>query len=170
MGEKKTFKFLVEGGKATAGPPIGPALGPLGVNLMAIVKEINAATKDFAGMRVPVEVIVDVETKQFEVKVGTPTTAALLVKEAKVEKGSGQTGRDWVGEISLEQAIKIALIKKADMRCKTLKSAVKSVLGTALSMGIKVEGKSPKEVIKEINEGLHDELLSKYEAEWGGAK
>ncbi|RLF11379.1 MAG: 50S ribosomal protein L11, partial [Thermoprotei archaeon] len=81
MGEKKSFKFLVEGGKATAGPPIGPSLGPLGINLPMVVAKINELTSDYAGMRVPVEVIVDVETKEFEVKVGIPTTSALIVKE-----------------------------------------------------------------------------------------
>ncbi len=134
---------------------------------MAIVNEINRLTKDFAGMRVPVEVIVDVETKEFEVKVGTPTTAALIVKEAKIEKGSGQTGREWIGNLSMEQVIKIALIKKSDLRCKTLKSAVKTVLGTALSMGVTVEGKNPKEVQRELEKGVYDDLLAAYEKEWG---
>ncbi len=167
MGEKKTFRFLVEGGKASAGPPIGPALGPLGMNLMAIVNEINRLTKDFAGMRVPVDVIVDIETKEFEVKVGTPTTAALIVKEAKITKGSGQTGREWIGNISLEQAIKIALIKKDDINASSLKKAAKTVIGTALSMGVQIEGKSPKEVSREIDEGVYDEIFKQYEAEWG---
>ncbi|RLE90598.1 MAG: 50S ribosomal protein L11 [Thermoprotei archaeon] len=167
MGEKKTFRFLVEGGKASAGPPIGPALGPLGMNLMAVVNEINRLTKDFAGMRVPVDVIVDIETKEFEVKVGTPTTAALIVKEAKITKGSGQTGREWIGNISLEQAIKIALIKKDDINASSLKKAVKTVIGTALSMGVQIEGKSPKEVSREIDEGVYDEIFKQYEAEWG---
>mgnify|MGYP000108935487 CR=1 FL=1 len=134
---------------------------------MAVVNEINRLTKDFAGMRVPVEVIVDPETKQFEVKVGTPTTAALIVKEAKIDKGSGQTGREWKGNLTLEQVIKIALIKKEDLKCKTLKAAVKTVLGTALSMGVTVEGKNPKEVQRELESGAYDDLLSSYESEWG---
>ncbi len=160
MGEKKSFKFLIEGGKATAGPPIGPTLGPLGVNLPMIVAKINELTKDYAGMRVPVEVIVDVETKEFEVKVGIPTTSALIVKELGIEKGSGATGHDWVGNLKMEQVIKIAKIKRPQLMAKTLKAAVKEILGTCVSMGVLVEGKHPKEVIKEVNEGVWDHLLS----------
>mgnify|MGYP003885098803 CR=1 FL=1 len=137
--------------------------------MMAVVNEINRLTKDFAGMRVPVEVVVDVETKEFEVKVGTPTTAALIVKEAKIDKGSGQTGREWKGNLSFEQVVKIALIKKSDLRCKTLKAAVKTVLGTALSMGVTVEGKNPKEVQREVDAGAYDDILKSYEKEWGEA-
>jgi len=156
---EKTMRFLVPGGEATAGPPIGPALGPLGVNVLQIVEEINKVTEEFKGMRVPVEVTVDTETKEFKVKVGTPTTAALIVKEVGVEKGSGAPGSESVGDISMEQVVKIARVKMEDMRAKSLKSAVKQVLGTCLSMGVTVEGKNPKEVTREVDEGAYDELL-----------
>jgi len=140
-------------------------LGPLGLNVMAVVNKINELTKDFAGMRVPVKVIVDVEKKTFEVEVGTPTTAALIVKELKVQKGAGQPGRENIGNLSMEQVIKIALTKKEDIKAKTLKGAIKSVLGTALSMGVLVENKSPKDVQKEIDKGAYDDLIKKYEGE-----
>lgn len=160
MGEKKTFKFLVEGGKATAGPPIGPSLGPLGLNVPMVVAKINELTKDYAGMRVPVEVIVDVETKEFEVKVGIPTTSALIIKELGIEKGSGATGHDWVGNLTMQQVVKIAKIKWPQLMAKTLRAAVKEILGTCVSMGVKVEGKHPKEVIREVDEGAWDHLLA----------
>ncbi len=137
---------------------------------MAVVNRINELTKEFAGMRVPVKVKVDVDTKQFEVEVGTPTTAALIIRELKIEKGSGLAGRESVGNLTLEQAVRIALVKKGDLGCKSLKAAVKTVLGTALSMGVTVDGKSPKEVQREIDQGLHDDLLRKYEKEWGGCQ
>lgn len=156
---EKTVRFLIPGGEANAGPPIGPALGPLGVNVLQIVEEINRVTSEFKGMRVPVEVTVDTDTKEFKVVVGTPTTAALIVKEAGIEKGAKTPGRENVGEISLDQVIKIARVKINDVRAKSLKSAVKQVLGTCLSMGILVDGKSPKEVTKEIDSGLHDDKL-----------
>ncbi len=133
---------------------------------MAIVNKINELTKDFAGMRVPVKVTVNIETKEFTVEVGTPTTAALIIKELKIQKGSGQAGREIVGNLSLEQVVRIALVKKRQLGAKTLKKAVKQVLGTCLSMGVNVEGKSPKAVQREIDEGVYDELLSKYEDEW----
>ncbi|HDD42980.1 MAG: 50S ribosomal protein L11 [Thaumarchaeota archaeon] len=160
---EKTLKFLVPGGEATAGPPIGPALGPLGLNVLQVVEEINRRTSEFKGMRVPVEVIVDTDTKTFEVKVGTPTTAALIVKEAGIEKGSAQPNQDFVADLSMEQIVKIAKLKMPDMRAKTLKAAVKQVLGTCLSMGVTVEGKRAKEVIKEVDAGAYDELIKKAE-------
>jgi len=160
---EKTLKFLVPGGEATAGPPIGPALGPLGLNVLQVIEEINRQTSEFKGMRVPVEVIVDTDTKSFRIKVGTPTTAALIVKEAGVEKGSGQPNREFVGNLSMEQVVKIAKLKMPDMRAKTLKAAVKQVLGTCLSMGITVEGKLAKEVTKEVDEGKYDDLIAEAE-------
>ncbi len=160
---EKTLKFLVPGGEATAGPPIGPALGPLGLNVLQVVEEINRKTSEFKGMRVPVEVKVDTDTKAFEVKVGTPTTAALLVKEAGIEKGSAQPNREFVANLSMEQVIKIARLKMPDMRAKSLKAAVKQVLGTCLSMGITVEGKLAKEVMREVDAGAYDELIKKAE-------
>jgi len=152
LGEKKSFSFLVTGGQANAGPPIGPALGPLGVNVMAIVNSINEKTKEYPGMKVPVKVTVDVETKDFEVEVGIPTTSALIVKEAKLEKGSGSTGSEFVGELSMEQVVKIARLKLAQSYAKDLKASVKEVLGTCLSMGVKVDGRNPKELIGEVEE------------------
>jgi large subunit ribosomal protein L11 len=160
---EKTLKFLVPGGEATAGPPIGPALGPLGVNVLQVVEEINRKTSEFKGMRVPVEVVVDTDAKAFEVRVGTPTTAALLVKEAGIEKGSSQPNREFIADMSMEQIVKIAKVKMPDMRAKTLKAAVKQVLGTCLSMGITIDGKSVKEVIEEVDTGVHDDIIKKYE-------
>ena len=133
---------------------------------MAVVNKINELTKEFAGMRVPVKVIVNLETKEFQVEVGTPTTAALIIKELKIEKGSGQAGKEIVGNLSLEQVIKIALVKKKQLKAKTLAKAVKQILGTCLSMGVNVEGKSPKIVQKEIDQGVYDDILKKYEKEW----
>ncbi|QOJ78398.1 50S ribosomal protein L11 [Infirmifilum lucidum] len=161
----KTFNFLVEGGKATAGPPIGPALGPLGLNVMQVVKKINELTQEYAGMRVPVKVIVDTERKTFEVEVGTPTTAALIVKELKIEKGARQSTKEWVGNLTVEQVIKIAKIKMKDMGVKTLKAAVKTVAGTCQSMGVTIDGKPPKQFIQDVEEGLYDGIISKHEGE-----
>jgi len=137
------------------------------MNVMAVVREINKLTADFAGMRVPVKVIVDVDKKTFKVEVGTPTTAALIIKELKISKGSGQPVKSPVGNLTLKQAIKIALIKKDNMKTKTLKAALKSVLGTALSMGVTVESKDPRIVQKEIDEGKYDDIIAKYESGGG---
>jgi large subunit ribosomal protein L11 len=156
---EKSFKFLVEGGKATAGPPIGPALGPLGVNVMMIVEEINKLTKEFKGMRVPVEIKIDTDTKDFKVEVGTPSTAALIASELGVEKGSGTPGKDFIGDLKMEKIIKIAKAKAGNLRSKTLKAAVKEILGSCVSMGVKVDGRPAKEVSRLVDSGEYDKLL-----------
>ncbi len=153
MPETKVVELLISGGQATAGPPLGPALGPLGINIMLVVTKINELTKDYAGMKVPVKVAVDVENKQFEVSVGVPTAAALVVSELKVEKGSGTPHSAKVGNLSIEQIVRIAKIKRAELLAADLKSATKEILGTCISMGVTVEGKDPRQVQKEIDEG-----------------
>ena len=160
MGEKKVVEALVSGGQATAGPPLGPALGPLGVNVLAIVNKINEITKDYSGMKVPVKVIVDVETKEFEVSVGTPTTSALIVSELGVKKGSGTPKTEKIGNLSMDQVVRIAKVKGTELLAKNLKAAVKEVLGSCVSMGATVEDKDPREVQREIDEGKHDALLA----------
>ena len=160
MGKKKIVELLVNGGQATAGPPLGPALGPLGLNVLAVVNKINELTKDYAGMKVPVKVIVDPETKQFEVNVGTPTTSALIVSELKIEKGSGNPKAQKVGNLSMEQLIRIAKIKRSELLSKTLKNAAKEVLGTCVSMGVTVDGKDPKDVLREIDDGKYDQIFA----------
>jgi len=159
MPQYKTFNFEIEGGKATGGPPIGPALNPLGVNVMEIVRKINEMTKDFAGMRVPVTVKVDQVTKEYEIEIGVPSTAALLLNELKIEKGSGSPAKQKVGNLTMEQVVKIAKIKMKDLLAKNLKSATKEILGTCVSFGITVEGKDPREVQKEIDKGIYDHLF-----------
>jgi large subunit ribosomal protein L11 len=163
MADKKVIELLVSGGQATAGPPLGPALGPLGVNVLSIVNRINELTKDYSGMKVPVKVIVDPETKEFEVSVGTPTMSALIVSELKIEKGSGAPSTQKVGNLSMEQVIRIAKMKRPELLAKTLKGAAKEILGGCVSMGVTVESRDPREVQKEIDQGKHDEIFSKSE-------
>jgi large subunit ribosomal protein L11 len=163
MAEKKIVELLVNGGQANAGPPLGPALGPLGVNTMAVVTKINELTKDYAGMKVPVKVAVDVEDKTFEVTVGTPTASALIVSELKIEKGSGTPNTEKVGNLSMEQVVRVAKMKRPQLLSQTLKSAAKEMLGTCVSMGVTVEGKDPREVQREIDEGSYEDLFNKPE-------
>ena len=158
MSEKKIVNLLVSGGQATAGPPLGPALGPLGVNVLEIVNKINELTKDYAGMKVPVKVTVDSETKEFDVSIGTPTTSALIVRELKIEKGSGTPNTEKVGNLTMEQVVRISKLKRPEFLAKTLKAAAKEVLGSCMSMGVTVEGKDPREVQKEIDENKYNEL------------
>ena len=164
MVEKKIVSVLVMGGEASAGAPLGPQLGPLGVNVLAIVNEINKVTGDFKGMRVPVKIEVDPETKAFGVSVGTPTTSALVVKEAGVPKGSGKPNTDLVGNITFDKVLGIAKVKMDDSYAKSIKSAVKEVVGSCVSMGIKVENQDPRLFMKEIEGGKWDKPIAAFEA------
>ncbi len=155
----EVVEALVDGGKATAGPPLGPALGPLGVNIMEVIKVINEKTKAFQGMKVPVKVVVDPNTKSFEITVGTPPTSALIKKELGLEKGSGDARKTKVGNLKMEQVKKIADMKKESLLGKDMKSRVKEIIGTCQSMGVTVEGKNPKDILKEIDEGKYDDVL-----------
>jgi len=157
MGEPQKISSLVTGGGASAGPPLGPALGPLGVNIMEIINAINDKTKDFEGMKVPVTVSVDPDTKKWEIEVGIPSAAALILKEAGIQKGSGTSGSEWVGDVTMDSITKIANTKLEKSYASSLKSVAKTIIGTCLALGIKVEGKTPKEITAEINEGKWDE-------------
>jgi len=154
-----TIEVLVDGGKATPGPPLGPALGPMGVNVVQVVAKINEKTKSFEGMKVPVKVIIDPKTKSFDVKVGTPPTSQLLFKEMGAEKGSGTPNKSKAGNITIEQAIKVANMKGDSLMGKDLKMRVLEVVGVCVSSGVNVEGKDAKVMQKEIKEGKWDAKL-----------
>ena len=156
----ETIKALVEGGKASAGPPLGPALGPLGVNIMQIINTINDKTKQFDGMKVPVKVIVDPKTKNFEIEIGTPPASSLILKELGAEKGSGAPSTHKIGNITIEQAIKVAKMKQDNLLGKELKQKTKEVIGTCVSLGVTVEGKKPQEIQKAIDDGEFDAKFS----------
>ena len=131
---KQTIEALVEGGKASAGPPLGPALGPLKVNIGDVIAKINEKTKDLAGMKVPVTVTVDTDTKEFEVEVGSPPVAALVKKELGLQKASEEPGKKRVGDLTVEQAKKIARQKFGSDD----EAFVNQVKGSCRSMGITV--------------------------------
>lgn len=151
MTEK--LEVLVDGGKASPGPPLGPALGPMGVNVIQVVNAINEKTKAFMGMKVPVTLLVDPKTKSFEIKVGTPPVSALILKEIGAEKGSGSPKATKIGNLTVEQVVKIGEMKKDSMLAKDKKSRFKEVVGTCVSMGVTVDGKDPKVVLQEIEKG-----------------
>lgn len=150
---KEKIDALVKGGQATPAPPLGPALGPLGVNTAKVIEEINEKTKAFKGMEVPVKIIVDTQTKKFEIEVGMPPVSAMLKKELKKEKLTivKEGNVTPAGDLKLENVISIAKTKA--MPGNDLKAKVKQVLGTCLSGGVTVDGRSAKEIIHEINEG-----------------
>ena len=160
------IEVLVPGGKASPGPPIGPALGPLGINIKAVVDDINAKTASYNGMQVPVKVIVD-DKKNVTLEIGIPPASALILIEAGLEKGaSGEAGLEkglsserTVGNISVAQAIKIAKMKRQSSLLYELKNTVKEILGTCLSMGVTVDEKPARDVQKAIDAGEYADLF-----------
>ena len=155
----QSIEVLVDGGKASAGPPLGPALGPMGVNVMNVVKLINEKTAAFTGMKVPVKVIVDPKTKSFDVTVGTPPTSALLFAELKIEKGSGRPKSDKVGDLKIESIIKVSRMKQDNLNGATLKARVSEVAGTANSCGVSIEGMDARAFQAAVKEGKFDSRM-----------
>ena len=137
----------------------------MGVNIGQVVADINKKTAVFNGMQVPVKVIVDMDTKKFEISVGTPPASALILKEAGIEKGSGNPKTDKVADIFIEQIIKIAKMKEGNLLGNDLKAKAKEIIGTCNSMGILVEGKPAVEAIKEVNEGKFDKEIREEKTE-----
>jgi len=162
---KDTVEILIEGGKATAAPPLGPALGPKGVNIGQVIAEINKKTASFKGMQVPVKVIIDDKTKEFEIKIGTPPASALIKKEAGIQKASGSPKKDLVADLKIEQIIKIAKMKEDALLGVGLKAKVKEVAGTCRSMGIMIEEMRVEDFIKVLEEGKFDSEIKSEKTE-----
>src|SRR3990167_3563635 len=152
-------KLIVEGGDMKPGPAIAQQLGPLGINLGKVISDVNSATSGFKGMNVPVEIDVNAKTKSFEIKVFSPSVAELIKKEMGLEKGSGNAGSVKVGNISLERVISIAKTKQSALLAKNLKSAVKLIAGSCVSLGILIDNKLAKEIEKDIDAGKYDKEI-----------
>ncbi len=160
--EKKEMiiKLLVDGGSMKPGPVISQKLGPMGLNLGKVISDVNAATADFSGMKVPVELDVDPKSKEYSVKVFSPPVSELLKKEAGVDKASGMAKKIKVANLSIEQLIKVSKTKEQNMLVKNLKAAVKSAAGSCVSLGIIIENKDPREIIEEIEKGDYDKEIN----------
>ncbi len=154
------IKLLVEGGAMQPGPALAQKIGPLGLNVGQIIQKVNDATKNFKGLKVPVELDVTPSTKDVEVHVFSPPTSELVKKELGIEKGSGTQKKMNVANASIEQIISVAKTKQQNLLSKDLKSAVKMVLGTCVSLGVLVENKLAKEIEKEIDEGKYDKEIA----------
>lgn len=209
---KRVIEALVDGGKATPSPPLGPSLAAYKVNIGKIIQDINEKTKDYEGMKVPVKIIIDDETKEHEIKVGIPPVSSLIRKELGLEKiaaekeekeGMIEEGeekeeisemelkklkpwereklkremkekeeeekevekeepeeeekeREIVGDLTIDQCIKITKMKRDSLLAKDMQSALKEVVASCVSMPVTVEGKNPKEILKDIDEGKYD--------------
>ncbi len=152
-------KLIVEGGKMQVGPAVAQQLGPLGINLGKVVSDVNSATSNFNGIKVPVELDVDSKTKKYNISVFSPPVAESIKKELGLEKGSGQPNKIKVGNIAVETLIKIAKTKKQDLLAKDMKSALKLIVGSCVSLGALIDNKEPKEIMQEIDAGKYDNEL-----------
>ncbi|MCX6750044.1 MAG: 50S ribosomal protein L11 [Candidatus Pacearchaeota archaeon] len=159
------IKLLAEGGAMKPGPALSQKLGPAGIPINQVIQKVNEATEDFKGLKVPVELDINVKTKKFEVKIFSPPVSELLKKELGIAKGSGMQLKTQIANASIEQIISVAKTKMQNLLCKDLKSAVKVVAGTCVSLGILIENKPAKEIEKDIEAGKYDEEISQIKTE-----
>ncbi|MBA7494845.1 hypothetical protein ES702_05423 [subsurface metagenome] len=159
------IKLLVDGGDMKPGPALSQKLGPIGINIGQIIQKVNEATKEFKGLKIPIEVEVEPSTKEFDIKVFSPPVSELLKKELGIEKGSGEQNKIQVANASIEQIISVAKTKLQSLLSKDLKSAVKTVVGTCMSLGILIENKPAFEIEKEIDEGKYDKEIQEARTE-----
>jgi len=163
------IKLLVDGGEMKPGPIVGQKLGPIGINIGQVISDVNKATSEFKGTKVPVTLDIDPKSKKFKVEVSSPPTSELLKKEIGLETGSGDHKKNKVGNISIETIVKVAKIKYPNMLAKDFKSAVKSVIGSAVSLGILVESKG-KELIEDIDNHVYDTEIKSQKTETSAEK
>lgn len=156
----ETIDLMVEAGKAAPNPAVAQKLGPLGINIGEVMNQVNKKTEPFKGMQVPVKIKIDTRAKVVsDIEVGTPPTTQLIKKELNLQKGSGQPDKEKIANISIEECIKVAKMKKDAMCTNNLKAAVKSVVGSCNSLGVLIEGKTASEIVKNINEGKFDKEI-----------
>ena len=153
------IKLLIEGGDMKPNPGIAQKLGPIGINIGKVIQEVNKSTSGFKGLKVPVELDIDAKTKNFSVSVKSPPTAELIKKELGIEKGAGEAKKLKVGNLAIEQVIKIAMTKHPNMLTRSLKAAVKSVVGSCVSLGVLIENREAKKIEGDINEGKYDKEI-----------
>tara|TARA_Y100000034_G_C6907745_1_gene421794 strand:- start:958 stop:1431 length:474 start_codon:yes stop_codon:yes gene_type:complete len=156
----ETIELQIKGGQASGGPPLGPKLGPTGINVQEVVDAINSKTSAMQGMAVPVKVHVDTENKSFEIEIGTPPTSGLIKTELGLQKGSGAPGKEFVADMTVAQALKVADVKISGLLAKSRKAALKEVIGVCQTMGVKINGISPDEASKKIGRGEWDNLIN----------
>ncbi|RUM46763.1 MAG: 50S ribosomal protein L11 [Hyperthermus sp.] len=166
MGSIRVVNIKVQGGQVKPEPPLTDVASKLGIELDKLVNDINEATKRYKGFTIQVKLIVDEDSKEYDIEIKPPTTTELLLKAVGAKEPSGDPMHNKIGDLSFEKIIEIAILKKPALTAKTLKAAVKTIIGSARSIGITIDGKDGKEVIRDIERGVYDELLAKHEDEW----
>jgi large subunit ribosomal protein L11 len=152
-------KLIVEGGKMQPGPAVSQQLGPMGVNLGKVISDVNEATSSFKGIKVPVELDVNPQTRGFTIKVFSPPVSELVKKEIGIEKGSGQPNTIKVGNLPIETLISVAKTKMPSLLAKDMKAALKLIVGTCVSLGVLIDNKEAKEIEIEIESGNYEKEI-----------
>ena len=159
------IKILAEGGAMKPGPALSQKLGPAGININDVISKVNDATQGFKGLKVPVELNVDIGTKTFEISVSSPPMSELIKRELGITKGSGMQKKMQVGNASIEQIISVAKTKLPNLLAKDLKAAVKLVVGTCVSLGVLIENKPAVEIAQEVEAGTYDKEIKEGKTE-----
>jgi large subunit ribosomal protein L11 len=158
-------KLIVDGGAMKPGPAVAQQLGPLGINMGKVISDVNVATADFKGMQVPIELDIDKKTKVVVIKVLSPSVSALIKKELKIETGTNARKKIKVGNLAIEQVISITKQKQSGMLAKEFIGALKSVIGSCMTLGVLIENKDPKEVLEEIEAGVYKKEIASQKTE-----
>ena len=159
------INLLVEGGNMKPGPALSQKLGPTGINMGQIIQKVNQATESFKGLKVPIEVTLDLGTKEISIEVFSPPVSELIKKELGIEKGSGKQDELKVANASVEQIISVAKTKLPSVISKDLKASVKEVVGSCVSLGILIESKPAKDFMEDVFEGKYDKEISEEKTE-----
>ena len=159
------INLLVEGVNMKPGPALSQKLGPTGINMGQIIQKVNQATESFKGLKVPIEVTLDLGTKEISIEVFSPPVSELIKKELGIEKGSGKQDELKVANASVEQIISVAKTKLPSVISKDLKASVKEVVGSCVSLGILIESKPAKDFMEDVFEGKYDKEISEEKTE-----
>ena len=162
----RVVNVKVRGGQAKPEPPISDLASKYGLDVNQLVEEINKLTGRYKDFEVQVKIIIDEETKEYELELKPPTTTELLLHAVGAKEPSGDPMHQKIGDLPFEKIVEIAIMKKPGLNAKTLKAAVKSIIGSARSIGITIDGKDGKQVTREVEDGVYDAVLAKYEEEW----
>ncbi len=154
------------GGQAAQAKDKLEQLEEYGIDVEKLIEELNELTSIYKGFDITVKIAVDTDTGEYDLEVKPPTTTEILLKMVGAKEPSGDPMHQKIGDLSFEKIVEIAIMKKPSLLAKTLKAAVKTILGSARSIGITVDGKDAKQVVREVEEGLYDAVLAKYEEKW----
>lgn len=163
MPRIKVIRAQIKGGEAKPEPPLGPAITDAGLNINEVIERINRETEKYRGYTLTTKIIVDLDKKSYDIYLELPTTTSLLLAMANASEPSGDPMHKKIGNISFADIIKIATLKKHELTAKTLKAAIKTILSSARSIGLVVDGKDPKDISREMDQGLYDEIIKQYE-------